>query len=421
MALGATNPLDTEVRYADGESVTTSLRQLDLKRASTALPVRRLKSHVRQRHYSGLFWSATTGAHVPYESRLELDRLWLADFDADVHWIAAQPMWFGGSDEGVLRRHAPDLLLTDRRGVMTVVDVKPAEFVDRTSVPGQRRPVRGMVRRRPGHPGEHPDVRRRPPRCWNGRAGGRLRCRTHGHDHRSGRGPPGSFGKAWRAACPAELAVARRLGGGHDHACRQHVDDQCQGRQDMSAAVVELYVGARVWFRTRLDVLANVRNARHSHNRGGLRLGVRMGPRRSRGRRFAVVTATVALAVGLGACAGSDPAPGTTGEGAAVTDRPVEHSTLGCDQWEGSDIVVAGDGGAATGPGAAEDPAQAIRNFATLEGLPAGKDSEVSAGVWVRVGADGRASHILRLARSGKWWYVSGLDKCAPAHETPPN
>ncbi|AXH97068.1 TnsA-like heteromeric transposase endonuclease subunit [Ornithinimicrobium avium] len=134
--MGATNPLDTEVRYvdADGESVTTSLRQLDLKRASTALPVRRLKSHVRQRHYSGLFWSATTGAHVPYESRLELDRLWLADFDADVHWIAAQPMWFGGSDEGVLRRHAPDLLLTDRRGVMTVVDVKPAEFVKRPQV-----------------------------------------------------------------------------------------------------------------------------------------------------------------------------------------------------------------------------------------------------------------------------------------------
>src|SRR5690606_23440809 len=89
---------------------------------------------------------------------------------------------------------------------------------------------------------------RRPPRCWNGRAGGRLCGRTHGHDHRSGRGPPGSFGKAWRAACPAELAVARRLGGGHDHACRQHVDDQCRGRHDMSAAVVELYVGARVWF-----------------------------------------------------------------------------------------------------------------------------------------------------------------------------
>lgn len=41
----------------------------------------------------------------------KLDRLWLADFDADVHWIAAQPMWCTGSDEGVLRRHASDLQL----------------------------------------------------------------------------------------------------------------------------------------------------------------------------------------------------------------------------------------------------------------------------------------------------------------------
>lgn len=61
--MGATTPPDTEVRYVDagGVTVTTSLRQLDLERASTALPVRRLKSHARQRHYSGLFWSVTTG------------------------------------------------------------------------------------------------------------------------------------------------------------------------------------------------------------------------------------------------------------------------------------------------------------------------------------------------------------------------
>lgn len=134
--MGAKGQMDTEVRYVDvdGEVVTTSLRQLDLQRASTALPVRRLKSHARQRHYSGRFWSATTVGHIPYESRLELDRLWLADFDPNVRWIAAQPMWFVGSDEGVMRRHAPDLLLTDRRGSMTVVDVKPAEFVKRPQV-----------------------------------------------------------------------------------------------------------------------------------------------------------------------------------------------------------------------------------------------------------------------------------------------
>ena len=40
-----------------------------------------------QRHRTGLFWSATTGGHVPYGSRLKLDRLWLADFDPAA-WIA---------------------------------------------------------------------------------------------------------------------------------------------------------------------------------------------------------------------------------------------------------------------------------------------------------------------------------------------
>lgn len=71
--MGATNPLDTEVRHvgAAGEAVTTSLRQLDLSGSPPALSVRRLKSHARQRHYSGLFWSATTSGHLPYESRLQ--------------------------------------------------------------------------------------------------------------------------------------------------------------------------------------------------------------------------------------------------------------------------------------------------------------------------------------------------------------
>lgn len=44
-----------------------------------------------QVHYPGYFWSATTGAHVIYESRLELARLLLADFDRHVAVIAAQP------------------------------------------------------------------------------------------------------------------------------------------------------------------------------------------------------------------------------------------------------------------------------------------------------------------------------------------
>ncbi|HET9966639.1 MAG TPA: hypothetical protein VFQ68_00300, partial [Streptosporangiaceae bacterium] len=37
-----------------------------------------------QAHYSGWYWSATTGGHVVYESRLELARLLMADFDPQV-------------------------------------------------------------------------------------------------------------------------------------------------------------------------------------------------------------------------------------------------------------------------------------------------------------------------------------------------
>lgn len=124
--------LSTEVRYvdADGQEVVTALRKVDPARLARALPVRRTLSRAGQRHYSGLFWSATTRGHVPYESRLELDRLWLADFDPDVTWVAAQPLWFAGRDGDKVRRHAPDLLLTTRDGGICLVDVKPAVFAD---------------------------------------------------------------------------------------------------------------------------------------------------------------------------------------------------------------------------------------------------------------------------------------------------
>lgn len=92
--------LNTKAQYvsAEGEVVVTTLGDLDGDRAVRGLPVRRIRSAAGQRHYPGLFWSATTGGHVWYESRLELDRLWLADFDPDVVWIATQPVWLCGTD-----------------------------------------------------------------------------------------------------------------------------------------------------------------------------------------------------------------------------------------------------------------------------------------------------------------------------------
>lgn len=128
--------LATQLRYVsalDGP-VATTLGEVDVERVACGLPVRRVRSYAGDQHYSGWFWSATTGGHVPYESRLELDRLWLADFAPDVEAIAAQPMWLCGRDGSQVRRHVPDLLLRQRDGSVVVVDVKPRALMDRPEV-----------------------------------------------------------------------------------------------------------------------------------------------------------------------------------------------------------------------------------------------------------------------------------------------
>ncbi len=72
---------------------------------------------------------STTQSLVGYESLLERDRLWLADFDPAVSWVSSQPFWVSGRDGSVLRRHVPDFLLQPTGGFV-VVDVKPAELVN---------------------------------------------------------------------------------------------------------------------------------------------------------------------------------------------------------------------------------------------------------------------------------------------------
>ena len=48
---------------------------------SSTVPWRTFRWYKGQRHYSGTYWRATTRDHVIYESRLELSRLIVADFD----------------------------------------------------------------------------------------------------------------------------------------------------------------------------------------------------------------------------------------------------------------------------------------------------------------------------------------------------
>lgn len=77
-----------------------------------------------RKHNPGWYWSSTTGGLVAHESRLELARILLADFDAEVTGLAAQPFQLSGLDGGKARRHVPDLLLRRKSGLVAVDDVK---------------------------------------------------------------------------------------------------------------------------------------------------------------------------------------------------------------------------------------------------------------------------------------------------------
>ena len=87
------------------------------------LPWRTFRWHYGQRHYSGSYWASTTSAHVIYESRLELARLLVADFDRTVNHIVAQPFMLRTALGGRICRHIPDYLLLTEGGPV-VVDVQ---------------------------------------------------------------------------------------------------------------------------------------------------------------------------------------------------------------------------------------------------------------------------------------------------------
>jgi len=104
--------------------VDTTLDQAVLAELAGSLPVREFRWHKGQRHYSGWYWSSTMNGLVVYESRLELARIMLADFDLNVTAIAGQPFRLIGTDGTRIRRHVPDILLMTADGGAVVVDVK---------------------------------------------------------------------------------------------------------------------------------------------------------------------------------------------------------------------------------------------------------------------------------------------------------
>jgi hypothetical protein len=92
--------------------------------------VRSFPSYRGQRNWPGLWWSATMGDHVGYESWLERDQVMLLDFDPDVSAFASQPFWllFYGED-GRGRSHAPDFFARRSDGTGLVVDCRPEDRI----------------------------------------------------------------------------------------------------------------------------------------------------------------------------------------------------------------------------------------------------------------------------------------------------
>ncbi len=94
-------------------------------RFESAVPWRGFSSYRGQSSFSGWWWSATTGAHVGFESWLERDQLMLLDFDPGVVGICSQPFRLSWRDaDGARRRHVPDYFARLADGSGLVVDVR---------------------------------------------------------------------------------------------------------------------------------------------------------------------------------------------------------------------------------------------------------------------------------------------------------
>jgi hypothetical protein len=96
-------------------------------RFESGQPVRSFPSRQGQRHFPGLWWSATTGQHVGFKSWLEREHVMLLDFDPAVVAFSSQPFWLLWHDGKRRRRHAPDFFARLADGTGLVVDVVPLD------------------------------------------------------------------------------------------------------------------------------------------------------------------------------------------------------------------------------------------------------------------------------------------------------
>ncbi|MFE9327636.1 TnsA-like heteromeric transposase endonuclease subunit [Nocardia sp. NPDC052278] len=116
-------------------------------RSSGSGPVRVIRSLRGQRNNPGLYYSATLGAHVEFESWLERDEALALDFDPDVVGFAAQPFRLSWTEGARQQWHVPDFFARRVDGEGVVIDCRPAARIrarDEESFAASERACAGM-------------------------------------------------------------------------------------------------------------------------------------------------------------------------------------------------------------------------------------------------------------------------------------
>ena len=112
-----------QYKLADGTVAEAPWAEIDATELVNGLPCRTFPWYLGQRGYAGEYWCATQRKHVNYESRLELSRLMMKDFDPAVRRIASQPFKLRTKVDGVLLTRIPDFLAITEAGPL-IIDVK---------------------------------------------------------------------------------------------------------------------------------------------------------------------------------------------------------------------------------------------------------------------------------------------------------
>lgn len=112
-----------QYRLADGTVAEAPWAEIDARELVNGMPCRTFPWYLGRRSYAGEYWCATEHKQVNYESRLELSRLMMKDFDQSVRRIASQPFKLRTKVDGVLFTRTPDFLAITEAGPL-VIDVK---------------------------------------------------------------------------------------------------------------------------------------------------------------------------------------------------------------------------------------------------------------------------------------------------------